>query len=55
MIYYMCMLLVVGVIATVLGLDGVGAVAVQIAAVLFVAELVYELVIHLIPRRTGQA
>ncbi len=55
MIYYMCMLLVVGVMATILGLDGVGAAAVQIAAVLFVVEMVYELAIHLASRRTGQA
>ena len=48
MIYYTCMLLVIGVIATTLGLDGVGAVAVQIAAILFVVEMV----IHLAMGRT---
>lgn len=55
MIYYMCWLLVVGVMATVLGLDGVGAVAVELAAVLFVAEMGFELMDHLFPKRAGQA
>jgi uncharacterized membrane protein YtjA (UPF0391 family) len=48
MIYYTCMLLLVGVIATILEWDGVGAVAVQIAAILFVVEMV----IHLATGRT---
>jgi uncharacterized membrane protein YtjA (UPF0391 family) len=51
MIYYACILLAVGVIATILGLDGVGAVAVQIAAGLFAAEMV----IHLVTGRTVEA
>lgn len=55
MIYYTCLLLVIGIMATILGLGGVGAAAVEIAAILFVAEMVYELAIHLISRSTGQA
>jgi uncharacterized membrane protein YtjA (UPF0391 family) len=51
MIYYTCMLLLVGVIAAILGLDGVGVVAVQIAAILFVVEMV----IHLARERTVEA
>lgn len=51
MIYYTCLLLVVGVIAPMLGLAGVGAVAVQIAAILFVVEMV----IHLATGRTVEA
>ena len=51
MIYYTGMLLLAGVIATILGLDGVGAVAVQIAAILFVVEMV----IHLATGRTVEA
>jgi uncharacterized membrane protein YtjA (UPF0391 family) len=56
MIYYTCWLLVVGVIATFLGLDGVGAVAIELAAVLFITEMVHELVLHLVPKwAAGQA
>lgn len=51
MIYYTCTLLLVGLIATILGLDGVGAAAVQIAAILFVVEMV----IHLAMGRTVEA
>lgn len=43
MIYYTCMLLIVGLSATILGLDEVGAVAVQIAAILFMVEMVIHL------------
>jgi uncharacterized membrane protein YtjA (UPF0391 family) len=55
MFYYTCLLLVIGVIATVLGLDGVGAVSIELAAVLFMAEMAFELVAHLVPKRAGQA
>jgi uncharacterized membrane protein YtjA (UPF0391 family) len=55
MIYYTCWLLVVGVMATVLGLDGVGAAAIELVAVLFVAEMGFELMDHLFPKRAGQA
>ena len=51
MIYYTGMLLLAGVIAAILGLGGVGAVAVQIAAILFVVEMV----IHLARERTVEA
>lgn len=51
MIYYTCLLLVVGLIAKILGLDGVGAVAVEVAAILFVVEMV----IHLAMARTVEA
>lgn len=54
MVYYTVMLLFVGLIAAFLGLAGVVEVAVQMAGVLFVIEMVLELVIHLTARRTGQ-
>ena len=47
MIYCTCLLLMLGVIAMALGLNGVGAAAVEIAAILFVAGMVYELATHL--------
>lgn len=55
MIYYTCGLLVGGVIVTILGLDGVGAAAIELAAVLFAAEMGFELMDHLFPNRAGQA
>lgn len=44
MIYYTCMLLLIGLITVILGFDGVSAVAIQIAAILFVVEMVICLV-----------
>jgi len=55
MIYCTCILLVIGIMATILGLGGVGAAAVEIAAILFVAEMVYELASQMVSRYTGQA
>ena len=56
MIYYTCWLLVGGMIATVLGLDGLGAVAIELAAVLFIAEMLRELALYLAPKwAAGQA
>ncbi|OGW68108.1 MAG: hypothetical protein A3H49_11910 [Nitrospirae bacterium RIFCSPLOWO2_02_FULL_62_14] len=40
MIYYTCMLVLVGLVTAILGFDGVSAVAIQIAAILFVVEMV---------------
>jgi uncharacterized membrane protein YtjA (UPF0391 family) len=54
MIYYTCLLLAVGVMATVLGLDGVGAAAIELAAVLFMAEMAFELAVYLAPKRAGR-
>jgi uncharacterized membrane protein YtjA (UPF0391 family) len=55
MLDYTCTLLLVGLLAALLGLDGVGAVAVQMAGILFVTEMVWELVIHLAGGRTAEA
>ncbi len=55
MIYYTCLLLMIGIMAMILGWSGMGAAAVEIAAILFVAQMVYELVIHLVSKSTGQA
>ena len=54
MVYYTFVLLLVGLIAGFLGFAGVLEIAVQIAGVLFVTEMVLELVIHLREKRTGQ-
>ena len=54
MIYYTCLLLVIGMMATILGLDGVGAVSIELAAVLFMIEMAFELAVHLMPKQAGQ-
>lgn len=55
MIYYTCLLLVIGIIVMILGWGGVGAAAVEIAAILFVVKMGYELAIHLIPMPDGRS
>ncbi len=43
MFYYACMLLLAGTVAALLGLGGVAAVAVELAAILFVVDMVIDL------------
>ena len=43
MFYYACMLLLTGTVSALLGLGGVAAVAVELAAILFVVDMVVDL------------
>jgi uncharacterized membrane protein YtjA (UPF0391 family) len=54
MVRYTFLLLLIGMVAALLGLDGVGAVAVQMAGILFVTEMAWELVIHLAGERAAE-
>lgn len=49
MIYYTCLLLVIGIMAMILGWGRVGAAAVEFAAILFVVKMVYALATHQVP------
>ena len=52
MAFYTFMLLLTGLIAAFLGLAAVAEIAVQIAMVLFVMEMAFELVLHLAAKYT---